>query len=196
MFTPPAAIRQRRTLLLGGSQDFWYRYAAAIDTVALLAAEDYRLIVTGRLKFDADPGAARRRAEQYARERGVLDRVEFVGPYTQRQAPEIYRRADILLHTKYNDPCPAVVPEAMACGLPVAYSATGGVPELVGDGGIGVPEIENWDRDLPPDPRQLADAVRRIAADHAAFARRARQHVVEHLNVSDWLARHRAVFAS
>ena len=195
-FTPGNSARAPRTLLLGGSQDFWYRYATAIDTLALLTSDGYRLIVTGRLKFGGDVAAARARAEQYARERGVHDRVEFVGPYTQQQAPDIYRRADILIHTKYNDPCPAVVPEAMACGLPVAYSATGGVPELVGAGGVGVPEVENWDRDLPPEPAKLADAVRQIAAQHTSFAKQARQHVVERLNVRDWLARHRAVFAS
>jgi glycosyltransferase involved in cell wall biosynthesis len=197
LFSPAPHTRAPHTLLLAGSQDFWYRYASAIDTLAILARDDsrYRLIVTGRLKWDADADAARQRAEAYARDRGVFDQVEFVGPYSQRQAPDIYRRADILIHTKYNDPCPAVVPEAMACGLPVAYSATGGVPELVGDAGVGVPEVENWDRDLPPDPRQLAGAVRGVAADHPSLSMRARQRAVDHLNVRSWLARHRTVFA-
>lgn len=197
VFTPAPTTRQPRTLLLAGSQDFWYRYAAAVDTLVLLmrGRDDHRLIVTGRLKWHHDPDEARQQADAYARQRGVLERIEFVGPYTQRQAPEIYRRADILIHTKYNDPCPGVVPEAMACGLPVAYSATGGVPELVGDAGIGVPEIENWDRDLPPDPGRLCDAVRTIAGDYASFTRRARQRAVDHLNLDDWLSRHRAVFA-
>ena len=49
------------------------------------------------------------------------------------------RRAHVLLHTKVNDPCPTAVIEAMACGLPVAYPASGGTVELVGDeAGIGV----------------------------------------------------------
>jgi glycosyltransferase involved in cell wall biosynthesis len=197
MFSPTREPRPPMTLLLAGSQDAWYRYATAVDTLAALvqAGSEYRLIVTGRLGWTADRDAARSRAEAYARERGVLGLIEFVGPYTQRQAPDIYRRADILIHTKYNDPCPAVVPEAMACGLPVAYSATGGVPELVGDAGVGVPEIENWERDLPPDPRQLADAVREVAAHHASLSKRARQRAVDHLSVRGWLARHRVVFA-
>ena len=197
VFSPSREPRAPITLLLAGSQDAWYRYATAVDTLAELvrAGSDYRMIVTGRLGWTADRPAARSRADAYARERGVLERIEFVGPYTQRQAPDIYRRADILIHTKYNDPCPAVVPEAMACGLPVAYSATGGVPELVGDAGVGVPEVENWDRDLPPDPQKLADAVRDVAARHESLSKRARQRAVDHLNVRGWLARHRVVFA-
>ena len=71
---------------------------------------------------------------------GVAERVEFLGPYSQLEAPHILRRGHVLLHTKYNDPCPTAVIEAMACGVPVVYSSSGGVPELVGqEAGIGVP---------------------------------------------------------
>ena len=149
---PPAHGRSTLTLLLGGSQDMWYRYASAVDTLAILIRDgiNARLIVTGRLGWTRDTAAARRRADDYARECGVSDRLEFTGPYTQADAPALFRRADLLLHTKYNDPCPAVVVEALASGLPVAFSATGGVPELVGDAGCGVPGALGWDEDVPP----------------------------------------------
>ena len=32
---------------------------------------------------------------------------------------------------KYKDPCPNSVIEAMSCGLPILYSNSGGLPELV-----------------------------------------------------------------
>ena len=48
--------------------------------------------------------------------------------------------SDIYITFTHKDPCPNTVIEAMACGLPVVYSASGGVPELVGpEGGIGLP---------------------------------------------------------
>jgi glycosyltransferase involved in cell wall biosynthesis len=72
------------------------------------------------------------RVGQWARELKLQDHVTFTGSYTQQQAVDIYRGADVLLHTQYNDACPSVVLEAMACGLPVVYSNSGGVGELVG----------------------------------------------------------------
>lgn len=194
---PPPAAAHGLTLLLAGSQDQWYRYAAAVATLAVLIGRgvESRLIVTGRLGWTSDQQEGRTRADAFAREHGVLERIEFTGPYTQVQAPAIYRRADVLIHTKYNDPCPSVVVEALATGLPVAYSASGGVPELVGDAGVGIPAALSWEQDLPPDPAALADAVQNIAANRRDFSTRARRRAVDHLNLDRWLERHRAVFA-
>ena len=52
---------------------------------------------------------------------------------------------------------PTVVLEALASGLPVVYSASGGTPELVGDdAGVGVPAPLDWEQDHPPAPEALA----------------------------------------
>ena len=58
--------------------------------------------------------------------------IRFLGAYNASKAPAIYQAADAYLMMKYNDPCPNTVLEALASGLPVLYSASGGVPELVG----------------------------------------------------------------
>jgi glycosyltransferase involved in cell wall biosynthesis len=122
--------------------------------------------------------------------------VAFSGPYTQAQAVDLFGAADLLLHTKYNDPCPRLVVEAMACGLPVVYSASGGVPELVGEeAGIGVPAPRDWERDHPPAPEALADAVRRVMQRRPAFSSAARERAVERFDVRPWLKRHATVFA-
>lgn len=188
----PAAERPRRplTLLLGGNQYQRYRFELALDALAELP--EARLLVTGALSWDRDAGRAGR---SLLAARGLAGRVELVGPYTQAEAPDVLRRADLLLHTKVNDPCPTVVLEAMACGLPVVYSASGGTPELVGDaGGIGVPTELDWERDEPPAAADLAAAVRAVAARLDDYAAAAREQAVR-FDSRRWVARHREVFA-
>jgi glycosyltransferase involved in cell wall biosynthesis len=171
-------------LILAGDQTQAYRLEVALRTLVHLP--DARLIVTGRLISDA---------QLLACELGVSDRVEITGRYTQRDAPAVYRRADVLLHTKVQDPCPTAVIEAMACGLPVVYAASGGTVELVGDeAGIGIPHPVGWERDEPPAPEAFADAVRRLLGERERYAVAARKRAVERFDREPWLERHARLF--
>ena len=196
-FTPaPKQGGRPLTLLLAGSQDQWYRLEAAVRTLACLVARgiDAELLVSGRLRWTSDAGAAERDAQALVSSAGVGDRIEFLGPYAQAHAPAIFRRADIVLHTKYNDPCPSVVIEALSCGRPVVYSKSGGVPELVGDdAGIGIEADLSWERDIPPDPAALADAVCRVRKELDSYASAARARATARFDIQHWLARHGAV---
>jgi glycosyltransferase involved in cell wall biosynthesis len=191
LFTPAGERPERPlTLILGGNQYQRYRFETAARALAALGG-DARLLVTGALSWA--PGAAAE-ASALVDRLGVRSRVELVGGYAQRDAPEILRRGDVLLHTKVNDPCPSIVIEAMACGLPVVYSASGGVPELVGqDAGIGVPSDVDWDREEPPDPDALAAAVHAVAGDES-YRAAARRRAVERFDIEPWLDRHRRLF--
>jgi glycosyltransferase involved in cell wall biosynthesis len=176
-------------LLLAGDQTEAYRVESALRTLALVARDEpgARLLVTGSLVGD---GGARLIGEL-----GLQERVEFIGRYAQRDAPDLYRRAHVLLHTKVNDPCPNVVLEALACGVPVAHSASGGLPELVGpDAGVGVPHEQNWERDVPPDPAALAAAVTTILARLGDYRPAARARAEERFDLRPWLAHHRELF--
>jgi glycosyltransferase involved in cell wall biosynthesis len=139
---------------------------------------------------------AEMRARSLAASLGIADRILFLGGYTQSQAPVIYQAAHIYVSTKHNDACPNAVIEAMACGLPIVFSASGGVPELVGDAGYGVPVAEVWDEPQAPGVEALAEAMRKAAAERAALGLAARARAVERFDISHWIARHRAVFAS
>jgi glycosyltransferase involved in cell wall biosynthesis len=189
-FAPADARRARPlTLLLGGNQYQRYRLAAALDTIRLLP--EARLLVAGRLSWDPDPRVVRRELPGLLA--GVENRVELLGPYSQADAPALYRRADLLLHTKYNDPCPTGVLEALACGLPVVYSASGGTPELVGEAGIGVEAPLDWERDHPPDAEALAESVHQCTNRLETLALAARERALR-FDVGPWLERHRVVF--
>ena len=175
-------------LLLGGDQTQAYRLELALRTFAcvLETIPDARLRVTGRLV--ESPAAL-------LAELGLLGRVEFVGRYTQRDAPAIYRSAHLLLHTKVNDPCPSIVVEAMACGLPIVYPASGGTVELVGDAGVGVPHRDSFERDEPPSPAAMAEAVTLVLADLQRLGAAARGRAVERFALGPWLDRHAEVFS-
>jgi len=184
-------------LLLGGTQYQWYRLETALQTLARLRRQgvNARLLVTGRLCWVPDEAGAARQARELAGRLGLDADVQFLGPYTQADAPSIFRQAHLLLHTKVNDPCPGLVVEAMACGLPVVYSQSGGVPELVGEeAGVGVRGELNWERDVPPDPAALAQAVLTVAGRREMYARAARQRAVERFDLKPWMERHRQVF--
>jgi glycosyltransferase involved in cell wall biosynthesis len=184
-FTPaPESPAGGRVLLLAGDQTQPYRLGTALRTIALLP--EARLLVTGALIEDG-----RALAEQL----GVGDRVLLTGRYAQRDAPSVYRRAHVLLHPKVNDPCPNVVLEALACGLPVVHSASGGTPELVGDAGVGVGSDTTWERDVPPAPDLLAAGVEHVLEllDELRVEARAR---AKRFDFAPWVERHRQLFTS
>ena len=84
----------------------------------------------------------------------------------------------------------------MACGLPVVYPASGGTVELVGDeAGLGVPHPDGWERDEPPGPEALADAVAQVLAELPRYRAAARARAVERFALEPWLDRHAELFA-
>jgi glycosyltransferase involved in cell wall biosynthesis len=199
-FAPGSDSGQERTqpftFLLTGKIQSHLAYRLE-DSIAGLAAAratglDAALTIAGQL--DAGSIAA---AGSAATRAGIRDHVHLLGPYTQQTAPDIYRAADAYVMTKHADPCPNTVIEAMACGLPVAYVASGGVPELVGpDAGAGVAADDNWDQPFRPPAEALAGVMQAVAENHQKMATAARQRAIAAFNLESWIARHREIFQS
>ncbi|MGH8269044.1 MAG: glycosyltransferase family 4 protein, partial [Steroidobacteraceae bacterium] len=88
-------------------------------------------------------------------------RVRFLGTVPLPALIRAYRAADLLvLPSIWQESYGLPVAEAMACGVPVLASASGGVPELIEDGTTGrlVARLES---------EALAGALRELSADPA-----------------------------
>lgn len=192
-----ACVPMAPVLLVAGSHWHEHRVRTAVMALGLLrrSRPGARLRVAGRLLWAETEAKAGRELQAWANEAGCDEAVDVVGHYSQKQAVGLYQSADVLINAQYNDVCPRVVVEAMACGLPVVYSSSGGTPELVGaDAGLGVEVPEDWERLHEPDPTALADAVNSLLVRHGVAARAARKRAVDELDVKPWLLRHRRVF--
>lgn len=181
-------------LLIAGSHHDAYRVRLAIDVLRAIrsAGIKARLLVAGRLVWSSQAGLEARRWVQDA---ALADVVEFIGPYTQQDAPDLFRRAHVLIHLKVQDPCPRLIVEAMASGLPVVYSHSGGTPELVGtEAGAGIPCEENFLHITPPETASVVDAVMDVLSRREAMAQAARARVVQHFSLGPWLDAHEKIF--
>lgn len=181
------------TLLLGGNQYEKYRLELALQTLQALHKDipSAKLIVTGNLWLPY------RKAWEWTtrtlKDLKLTDHVEFSGVYTQAEAPYLYSRAHMLLHTKYADPCPGLVPEALGCGLPVVHIGNGGVPELVEEAGISIPIEHSWDVINLPDPQKMAEAVLHVYESLENYSQAARQQA-QKFSLENFLAHHKDIF--
>ena len=173
--------------------DMGYRVHAVIRGLASARRSglDAELLVAGALSPDV-----RSSATEMARSYGIEDNVLLRGPYTQREGPQVYADADAYISMTFNDVCPNAVLEALACGLPVVHSNSGGVPELVGsEAGVGVDCPQSFEQVHVPDPDAIGQAMIKVVDNHARMSHAARDRCVERFDMKHWIKRHTEVFA-
>jgi len=193
----PANSRPERpfTFLLTGRIDAHLTYRIETSLTGIKVARecglDCRLLVAGWVHpYALDI------AKQLVHKLRLVDHVDFLGQYTQEIAPSVYQSADAYIITKYLDPCPNTVLEAMACGLPVLYSASGGVPEQVGkDAGVGLQVEENWEGPpIVPSTDAIASGMLEIYAKSNKMSVAARLRAENNFEITHWVDRHAQVF--
>ena len=124
-------------------------------------------------------GEYRGRLEAQVRALGLEDIVTFVGAVSRAEIHRYYSLAAAGVFPSIGDEAFGIsVVEAMACGVPVVATTSGGMPETVVDGETGflVP---------PRDPGAIAGALAQLAADPArarGMGDKGRLRAVEHFD--------------
>lgn len=107
---------------------------------------------------------------------GLGDRVRFLGYVPNEDLPKLYRRADIFVLPSSTESFGLVFAEAMSCGVPIAASNVGGIPETVRDGidGLLCP---------PNDPVALRRNIEKLISSTSArecISNSQRQRILKH----------------
>jgi glycosyltransferase involved in cell wall biosynthesis len=126
-------------------------HATLIEAMALLRPRvpEARLVIAG-------DGELRPALEALVRERGLCDRVVFAG--FRRDLDCLLPAFSVFCLSSHLEGLGTSLLDAMAFGLPVVATATGGIPEAVEDGRTG--------RLVPPgDPPALAEALLALLRD-------------------------------
>jgi glycosyltransferase involved in cell wall biosynthesis len=153
-----------------------------------------KLIIAGPLRegkgvFDC----SKESFEKLARELRV-DNIEYIPRFTQEQAPSIYALGDIMVHIMHMDWTPNTVIESMACGLPVLHSGNGGLPEIVGGGGLSLDMPYDWHNIHSADPEMLADKIIELYEIRKEKAEMARNFAEERYDLNNWIHQHKQIF--
>ena len=151
-----------------------------ITIAALADLPGTRLLIAG-------DGPERGRLEALAAERGVADRVRFLGRVAHDQLRELYSAADAMVLSSSREGWANVLLESMACGTPVIASDVWGTGEVVAapEAGVLMPERT---------PAGLASAYRRLFA--ALPERSATRAYAEGFSWDDTTRGQRALFGA
>ena len=194
-FCPAPAPPELETwrLLAAGTHMEAERVTRAIATLAELRRRGRRaeLTVAGEFRWS---GAASQVSTAIERA-GMAEWVRLRPAYSQAEAVALLQGSHVLLHLKYADPCPTAVVEALACGVPVVGSRSGGLPELLGEEGSELLEVPaSWLVRFYPAADVVADAVENVMRVWPEASGRARARAVRLFGHEPWVCRHGELF--
>ncbi len=198
VFAPDPAARDRLRSELGVEPG-----QPVVISVGRLAPEkDYGLLLAAMAVMEKGGRAAGAQAllllvgqgperpglEKLAGELGLGSRVRFLGD--RRDVPALLNAADVFALSSLSEGVPMALLEAMSCGLPVAATAVGGVPEVVEHGRNGLLVHRREAADLAQALSQLLDEPDRARE----LGRAARERVLEHFSLEAMLGAYAALY--
>lgn len=122
---PKRKKKKVQKVLMVGSLTKQKNYRLAIDSFSRVKDETATLTIVGEGSLRAD-------LEKCVQEKGIQDRVTFIGNIPYAQVLEAYRTHDLFLLSSDWEGCPNVVLEALANGLPLIATDVSGIREILG----------------------------------------------------------------
>jgi glycosyltransferase involved in cell wall biosynthesis len=121
-----------------------------VEALAAMRERDVSLVLTGQ------PYGRLAELEEHARGLGVEQRVRHLGYVDAETLPALYRRATAMVFPSLYEGFGTPPLEAMACGCPVAASASGSLGEVCGEAAL------TFD---PASPEAIAAALDSVVSD-------------------------------
>jgi glycosyltransferase involved in cell wall biosynthesis len=171
----PRILVPRRLFPKNGVEQF-------VRALPLILAElDVEAVVVG-------DGPESGRLRVIAQELKVADRIQFLGKRPHGEMPGLLSSGSVVVIPSLMEATSVAALEAMACGVPVAASRVGGLPEIVDDS-VGA-------LFKPGDPEDLARAVLGLldAPDLAERGARGRERVVANWSNERLADRHLEIY--
>lgn len=197
IFVPGFRSENINKILIAGTHNQSYRIFEAIKVVKNLVVghPDLQLTIAGPLRWTRVQAEAKNQVFKLIAELDLTENIQLVGAYSQNEAVHLFQSHHILLHTQYNDACPRLTVEAMACGMPVVYSASGGTPELVGsDAGVGISVPLSWECIHYAPTNIMAEAIMEIIYAYNKYSHNARVRAESFFGVDKWVSQHSRIF--
>jgi D-inositol-3-phosphate glycosyltransferase len=191
-------VDRRFTVVALGRLERLKNFGLLLEAAALAGAREprfageLRITVAGGVSSDEPEEAERLRA--LARSLNLVDAVRFVGPVPRTEIPALYAAADVCVVPSLHESFGLVALEAMASGLPVIATRSGGMQMTVVNG------VSGFLVD-PRDPSELADRLLKLWASPACrrsmgrHGERTAQHYAWPLVAERMLCLYRALLA-
>lgn len=145
-----------------------------LNAFAQFARQDMCLEIIGQ-------GVLERELREQAHALAIADRVAFLGEISHDALPSRYRRADLVVQSSLHEAQGMAVLEAAACGIPLAGTPVGVLPELAEAGGAVVASGFGAD--------DLAEAMGSAMEARDGRGEKARQAVEQCFSLEETLSR-------
>ena len=185
MFLPPAVPRVRDPFVFiwAGRLEHVKGVDVLLEAVRILKGQtgrEFSLKLAGR-------GPLRGELEELASSLGVADHVHFLGRLSREDMQEAMQAANCFVLSSRYEAFGAVLIEAMATGLPVIATRSGGPDSIVTE--------QNGILVEPEQAGPLADAMEKMMRDYPDFSgERIRQSVLERFGASRVLEQYDRIF--